>query len=156
MALKMTHIINMAPWWVALRNLYYFQSLHPMTNVCQIPKWISALWGARYCPMPWWSHQIETFSALLALCAGNSPLTGEFPSQSPVTRSFDVSLICALDTRVNNREDSDLKRHRAHYDVILMNAGQSRTVELDPIIKFQCYLNRNLNYQNKTSENFEC
>ena len=39
---------------------------------------------------PWWRHQMETFSALLALCAGNSPVTGEFPSQRPVTRSFDV------------------------------------------------------------------
>ena len=33
---------------------------------------------------------METFSALLALCAGNSPVTGEFPLQRPVTRSFDV------------------------------------------------------------------
>ena len=48
-------------------------------------------------PMPikhhwktWWRHQMETFSALLALCAGNSPVTGEFPAQRPVTRSFDV------------------------------------------------------------------
>ena len=30
---------------------------------------------------PWWRHQMETFSALLALCAGNLPVTGEFPSQ---------------------------------------------------------------------------
>ena len=29
----------------------------------------------------WWRHQIELFSALLALCAGNSPATVEFPSQ---------------------------------------------------------------------------
>ena len=29
------------------------------------------------------------FSALLAICAGNSPVTGEFPAQRPVTRSFD-------------------------------------------------------------------
>ena len=36
-----------------------------------------------------WRHQKETFSALLALCAGNSPVTGEFPSKRPVTRSFD-------------------------------------------------------------------
>ena len=33
---------------------------------------------------------METFSALLALCAGNSPVTGEFPAQRPVTRSFGV------------------------------------------------------------------
>ena len=32
----------------------------------------------------------ETFSVLLALCAGNSPVTGELPSQRPVTQSFDV------------------------------------------------------------------
>ena len=38
----------------------------------------------------WWRHQMETFSALLAFCAGNSPVTGEFPSQRPVTRGFDV------------------------------------------------------------------
>ena len=38
----------------------------------------------------WWRHQMEPFSALLALCAGNSSVTGEFPTQRPVTRSFDV------------------------------------------------------------------
>ena len=32
----------------------------------------------------------ETFSALLAICVGNSPVPGEFPAQRPVTRSFDV------------------------------------------------------------------
>ena len=36
-----------------------------------------------------WRHQIETFSALRALCAGNSPVIGEFNAQRPVTRSFD-------------------------------------------------------------------
>ena len=38
----------------------------------------------------WWRHQMETFSALLAICAGTSLATGEFPAQQPVTRSFDV------------------------------------------------------------------
>ena len=38
----------------------------------------------------WWRHQMETFSALLALCAGNLPVPGEFPSQRPVTRNFDI------------------------------------------------------------------
>ena len=33
---------------------------------------------------------METFSTLFALCEGNSPVTGEFPAQKPVTRSFDV------------------------------------------------------------------
>ena len=33
---------------------------------------------------------MKTFSPLLAICAGNSPVPGEFPAQRPVTRSFDV------------------------------------------------------------------
>ena len=41
-------------------------------------------------PQPWWRHQMETFSALLAICAGNSPVPGELPAQKPVTRSSDV------------------------------------------------------------------
>ena len=42
---------------------------------------------------------METFSALLAICAGNSPAPGEFPTQRPVTRSFDVY----IDLRPNKR-----------------------------------------------------
>ena len=38
----------------------------------------------------WWHHRVETFSVLLALCEGNPPVTGGFPSQRPVTQSFDV------------------------------------------------------------------
>ena len=61
---------------------------------------------------------METFSALLAICAGNSPVSGEFPAQRPVTRSFDVF----FDVRVwvNTREAGDLRRYRIHYDVIVM------------------------------------
>ena len=44
-------------------------------------------------------HQMETFSALPALCAGNSPVTGELPAQRPVTQSFDVF----FDLRLNKR-----------------------------------------------------
>ena len=50
-------------------------------------------------PTPWWRHQMETFSALLALCAGNAPVTDEFPSQRPVTGNFDVF----FDLRLNKR-----------------------------------------------------
>ena len=41
-------------------------------------------------PYSWQRHQMETFPVLLVLCAGNSSVTGEFPSQRPVTRGFDV------------------------------------------------------------------
>ena len=48
---------------------------------------------------PWWRHEMEAFSALLAICAGNSPVPGEFHTQRPVTRSFDVY----FDLRLNKR-----------------------------------------------------
>ena len=43
----------------------------------------------------------KTSSALLALCAGNSPVTGEFPTQRPVTRGFDASFDLRLDSRLS-------------------------------------------------------
>ena len=72
----------------------------------------------------WWRHQMETFSVLLAICAGNSPVTGEFPSQRPVTRMF--SLICAwINDWVNNHETGDLRHHGAHYDIIVMRISST-------------------------------
>ena len=47
----------------------------------------------------WWRHQMKTFSALLAICAGNLSVPGEFPAQRPVTRSFGVF----FDLRLNKR-----------------------------------------------------
>ena len=65
---------------------------------------------------------METFSALLALCAGSSPVSGEYPAQRPETQSFSVF----FDLRLIKR----LSKHsrgwwfeiggRAHYDVIVM------------------------------------
>ena len=51
----------------------------------------------------WWRHQMETFSALLAFCAGNSPVTGEFPAQRPVPRSFDVFFDLCLNKRLSKQ-----------------------------------------------------
>ena len=64
---------------------------------------------------------METFAALLALCAGNSPVPGEFPAQKPVTRSFDIFCDLRLNKRLSkNREAGELRRHHAHYDVHCM------------------------------------
>ena len=62
------------------------------------------------------------FSALLILCAGNWPVTDEFPSQRPVTGSFKMFSPIATWTIgwVNTRYAGDLRRHRAHYDVTVM------------------------------------
>ena len=53
--------------------------------------------------LTWWRHQMETFSVLLALCAGNSPVPGEFPTQRPVTRSFDVFFDLRLNKQVSKQ-----------------------------------------------------
>ena len=93
-------------------DLYY---LHYISNYvaiselteCSVMTWtiVSIIFTAhtslhsRSWEISWWRHQMETFSALLVLCVGNSPVTGEFPSQRPVTRSFDVF----FDPRLNKR-----------------------------------------------------
>ena len=64
---------------------------------------------------------METFSALLAICAGNSPVTGEFPAQGPVMRSFDVFFDLRLNERLSKQwEPGDLRRHRTYYAVTVM------------------------------------
>ena len=76
---------------------------------------------------------METFSASLALCAWihrspvNSLVPGEFPAQRPETWSCDVSFDRAwIADWANNREAGDLRRHRAHYDVIVMTSWHSK------------------------------
>ena len=44
---------------------------------------------------------METFCALLAICAGNSTVPGDFPAQRPVTQSFDVFFDLRLDQRLS-------------------------------------------------------
>ena len=69
---------------------------------------------------------METFSAFLAFFARNSPVTGEFPSQSLVTRRFDVFFIYAWTNGwVNNRYAGDMRRHHAHSDVTVMVYGKT-------------------------------
>ena len=65
----------------------------------------------------WWRHEMEIFSALLALC--NPPIIGGFPSQRPVTRSFDIFFNLRLNKRFSKQSrrrwleisSRSLKRH---------------------------------------------
>ena len=69
----------------------------------------------------WWRHQMETFSALLALCAGNSPVPVNSPHKGQWRGALVFSLIFAwINDWINNREAGDLTRHRGHYDVNVM------------------------------------
>ena len=51
----------------------------------------------------WWRHQMETFSALLALLQGNRAVTGGFPLQRPVTRSIDICCDLPLNKRLSKQ-----------------------------------------------------
>ena len=70
----------------------------------------------------WWRHQMETFPALLTICAGNSPVPVNSPHKGQWRGALMFTLICArINGWVNNREAGDLRRYRAHYDVIVMS-----------------------------------
>ena len=69
----------------------------------------------------WWRHQMDTFSALLTLCAGNSPVPVISPHKGQWRGALMFTLICArINDWVNNREAGDLRRHLDHYDVSVM------------------------------------
>ena len=77
---------------------------------------------------------METFPFLLTICAVNSPVTGEFLAQRPVTRSFDVFFDLRLNKRLslNSGEAGDLRRHRTHYNVTVML--RSRVMISTPLV----------------------
>ena len=69
------------------QNTYINHSVSHPLNANKQCGW----WNCYRCAGAYWSrHQMETFPALLAICAGNSPVSGEFPTQRPVPRSFAV------------------------------------------------------------------
>ena len=69
----------------------------------------------------WWRHQMETFSALLALRAWNSPVPVNSPHKGQWRGALMFSLICArINGWVNNRKAGDLRRHCGHYGVDVM------------------------------------
>ena len=80
--------------WPVTRKLFPFDDVIMTTD--EVGTWVSNIIDIKgwdvipHHTITWWRHQMETFSALLAICAGNSPVPGEFPAQRPVTRSFDV------------------------------------------------------------------
>ena len=63
----------------------------------------SLAWLITISSQGWWRHQMETSSAFLAFCEGNSPVTGEFPSQRPVTRGFEVFFDLSLNKRLSKQ-----------------------------------------------------
>ena len=87
-------------WWLVWENVVVevsvnFEILKPYWKY-GYDGWITHI--------TWWRHQMETFSVLLALqFTGNSPVNGEFPSQRPATRSFDVFFDMCLNKRLSKQ-----------------------------------------------------
>ena len=100
----------------------------------------------------WWRHQMEPFSALLALYAGihRSPVNSPHKGQWRGALMF--SLICAwINGWVNNREAGDLRRHRAYYDVAVMGSKKA-CISIDYLRK--CFKNEISNSVCKTHVKF--
>ena len=121
---------NVSIWW-----RHHVNRLIDSIDMCTVTSWcVKRLWqivrifllsqhlsAASFSQFAWWRHQLETFSALLALCAGNSPVPVNSPHKGQWRGALMLSLICArINDWVNNRGAGDLRRHRGHYDVNVM------------------------------------
>ena len=102
------------------------QAILSPSTLCQISalQYINRLYHmpdnelAKKCMMT--SSNGNIFCVTGPLC-GEFTVSGEFPAQRPVSGALVFSLICArMNGWVNNREAGDLRRYRAHYDVIVM------------------------------------
>ena len=110
-------------WWkiipVSKRGpRYMFPTVWFVMADIEQPLWSYLL---RLYPFSWWRHQMETFSALLAICAGNSPIPVNSPHKGQSRGALLFTLICVwINGCVNNREADDLRRYCAHYGVTVM------------------------------------
>ena len=103
-------------WWYPATTLPMCPKQTPYSRTISTwyEMWISSVEYSWYAPTgpghpcgcAWWRHQMETFSALQALCAGNSPVHGEFSAQRPVTRSFEVFFDLHLNKQLSEQSRS--------------------------------------------------
>ena len=105
----------------------YLTGTNPFSHIAAA-RWLMA--GFQYFHIHMMTSSMETFSALLAVCVGNSPVTGEFPAQRPVTRGLNAFFYL----RLNKREAGDLRRHCDHYDVTVMQLSDLQTNCSDVIL----------------------
>ena len=127
---------------------YFSQNTHNRLPIAHLWEWGMGclLWdhsmircfvfvAATLSALQWWLHQMETFSVLLAICAGNSPVNSSHKGQW--CGSLMVSLIRTwINHSINNGEAGDLRRYRTHYDVIVM-------IMLDNVVMRHCCMSHN-------------
>ena len=106
--------------WLSFFVMMYWEGFIQWNVIFVIPVDDNSFRGLVMC-MSWWRFEMEILPALLALCAGNSPVTSEFPSQRSVMQSFDVF----FDLRLNKRFDKQswgwwFETHQVYYDITVM------------------------------------
>ena len=121
---KMRLNISSGKWWPFCLGL---NVLITWTGLCGSQGYAPVHKANRSTALTWWRHQMETFSALLALCAGKSPV----PVNSPHKGQWRGALIFSfnyawINDWVNNLEAGDLRRQRVYYDVIVMQMKQRK------------------------------
>ena len=111
-------------YWYLIFKLIHLNTVrcqlkYPTNEYTDVPRWT---WTA------WWRHQMATFSASLAICAGihRSPVNSPHKGQWRGALIFFLIYVW-INGWVNNREAGDLRRHRGHYDVYIC---ESRSVHL--------------------------
>ena len=97
-------------WWCQVCRQWRHRRISmPIVTIKPASRWLWVFNVPEACAnlllvnIPWWRYQMETFSGLLALFDGNPPVTGGFPSQSPVKRRFDVFFYVRLNKRLNKQ-----------------------------------------------------
>ena len=112
-------ILNQGLIPTSIPNIHTLIFQHDVMLMKKVSKHLNLetrLWNYRHA-CSWWRHQMETYSALLAINAGNSPATHKGRWRG----SLMLSLICAqINGWVNNCEAGGSRRHRAHYDITVM------------------------------------
>ena len=114
--IKTTRVIGIVYWcWWVLLQLSIWNGIgllmHKFRRSVRPQCWMCFM----MMPWPWWRHQMEELSVLLAPFEGN-PSVRRFSSQRPVTPSFDVFFTDFF---------TNLRRHGAHYDVTVMHVSVS-------------------------------
>ena len=101
----------------------------------------------------WWHYQMETFSASLAHFAGNSSVTGEFPLQRPVTRSFDVFFDLRLNKRLSKQSicrwfETPSRSSRRHCNVVIITMSITDSLIMNRLL-ITVLVNDSLNISNQ-------
>ena len=149
-SLPLVFLLTHTPYWIVyfsvLTNSWLFYSIYSSTNINSFEKkrWLPKLpqwqkmfphftlhWNENV--ISWWHHQMETFSALLALCEGNHrPLGDSLAKVSDAELWF--FLWSAPEQTIEQTIEMLLSRHRAHYDITVMLVEFSSVAALEVVI----------------------